>query len=105
MKTVNRGSVIVTPAKPMIEWSKQFDELLALDDTSEPTVYLIEDGFMDEEPILKANFKKIFLNELSVISDDESTFPEIKWEVFNEWFVIDTGTAVFDLDTSNIKAD
>lgn len=92
------------PAQPMIKWSEQFDEFLALDEFSEPSVYLIEEDFMDEEPILKSHFKKIFQNELNTISEDESLYPEIKWEVFCEWFSVDAGTSVFDLESSDVKS-
>lgn len=93
------------PAQPMIEWSKQFDEFLILDESCEPSVYLIEEDFMDEEPILKSHFKKIFLNELNTISDDKTLYPEIKWEVFSEWFAVEAGTSVFDLETADLKRD
>ena len=92
-------------AKPMIEWSENIDEVFALDENSEPTVYLIEEDFMDEEPILKSHFKKIFTNELNAISDDESTYPEIKWDIFNAWFEVVSGTSVFDLEASDLKRD
>ena len=92
-------------AKPMIEWSEKIDEVFALDENSEPTVYLIEEDFMDEEPILKSHFKKIFTNELNAISDDESTYPEIKWDIFNAWFEVESGTSVFDLEASDLKRD
>lgn len=105
MKTANRGFIIVKAAKPMIEWSEKIDEVFALDKNSEPSVYLIEEDFMDEEPILKSHFKKIFTNELNAVTDDDSTYPEIKWEVFNDWFEIVAGTSVFDLETSDLRRD
>ncbi len=89
----------------MIEWSEKIDEIFSLDADSEPSVYLIEEDFMDEEPILKSHFKKIFVNELNSISEDESTYPEIKWDVFNEWFEVISGTSVFDLESSDLKRD
>lgn len=105
MKTVNRGFILVRPAQPMIEWSKQFEEFFVLDENSEPSVYLIEEDFMDEEPLLKASFKEIFLNELNTITDDESSFPEIKWDVFCDWFKVEAGTSVFDVHSSDLKRD
>ena len=89
----------------MIEWSEKIEGIFPLDSQSEPSVYLIEDDFIDEEPILKANFKKIFLNELNAVTNDDSLYPEIKWEVFVEWFDIVTGTAVFDLKNTDLKCD
>lgn len=89
----------------MIEWSEKIEGIFPLDSQSEPSVYLIEDDFIDEEPILKANFKKIFLNELNAVTNDDSLYPEIKWELFVEWFDIVTGTAVFDLKNTDLKCD
>lgn len=105
MKTVNRGYFLVKASIPMIEWSEKIEGIFPLDSQSEPSVYLIEDDFIDEEPILKANFKKIFLNELNAVTNDDSLYPEIKWELFVEWFDIVTGTAVFDLKNADLKCD
>jgi hypothetical protein len=41
-----------------------------------------EEYFFEVEPVVKSNSKKIFLNELYGISDNEQSFPEINLEVF-----------------------
>ena len=64
MKFVNRGYMLVKPTQLFIDWATEKDETSFLSlEFSEGNIYLIEEDFMDEEPILKANFKAIFQNE------------------------------------------
>ena len=42
-----------------------------MDEFSEPNVYLIEEDFFEDEPVIKANFKKIFNNEIYAVSIEE----------------------------------
>lgn len=107
---VNRGFMVVRPKQAYIEWANQFDDEFKLDAEAlneiEPTVYLIEEEeFFDTEPILKKHFKKIFLSELeAACEEDEAEFPDIKLEVFNEWFSVEFGTIVLDtLDSQLTK--
>lgn len=105
MKIVNRGYLIIKPKTPFIDWSNQFDEEFQFDadDELEPNIYLIEEDFFDNEQVIRQNFKKVFVNELMAVMDDESTFPEIKEEVFYEWFDVVIGTTVFDGEKSDLK--
>jgi len=105
MKIIDRGYLNVKGRQPFIAWVEQVGEGLFIDEESESNVYLVEEDFFEVEPIVKANFKKIFLNELECISDDESLFPEIKLEVFLEWFNVDAGTMVFDCEKGGVKGE
>lgn len=98
MKIVNRGYIIIQAKQPFFNWTNEFEEDVYFDenDDVEPTVYLIEDEFMDAEPIIQQNFKKLFINELTMVTDDESEFPEITEENFRNWFSITVGTTVMD---------
>lgn len=98
MKIVNRGYISVKAKQAFFNWANQFEDdvYFTEEDGVEPTIYLIEDEFMDTEPIIQQNFKKIFLNELSMITDDESEFPPITEENFNLWFDLEIGTTVMD---------
>lgn len=104
MKIINRGFIIVRAKQAMIDWCNQFEDEFVMDEGAEPTVYLIEEDFIDEEPLLKQHYKSIFLNELSAVNEDDSEYPEIKLEVFQDWFEIEFGTSVFDTQKSNITA-
>jgi hypothetical protein len=105
MKFVNRGYIIVRPKKAFIEWANANDEDYNDLTENEPSVYLIEEDFYDDEVVLKANFKKIFTNELLSVSEDDSTFPEITYEIFNDWFEVEMGSTVFDSQNDSLKAD
>lgn len=107
MKFVNRGYLLVKPTQKFVDWANSIDEEMPTSfDFIEGNVYLIEEDFMETEPILKANFKKIFANELDAVTDDESLWPcEIKLENFNQFFSHEFGTTVFDTLSSNIRTD
>ena len=105
MKIVNRGYIIIRPKQAFIDWATKQDEEYSLDEFSEPNIYLIEDDFFEDEPVLKSNFKKIFKNELSAVSDEESLFPEINLENFEMYFTHVIGTTVFDNEKGKLEAE
>ncbi len=105
MKIVNRGYIVVYPKQNYIDWANQFEDEFLMDEFSEPTIYLIEDDFFEDEQVLKANFKKIFLNELIAVTEDEATYPEITLENFDAWFSCVLGTTVFDTQKSDLRAE
>lgn len=96
MFIVNRGYIIVRPKQVFIDWANRMEPDFEIDADGEPTIYLIDEEFYDDELMLQQNFKRIFLNELDAVSDDESSFPEVKLEVFKEWFTVELGSTVFD---------
>lgn len=104
MKMINRGFLMVRPQQAFIDWAMQQDEELFLDQDMEANIYLVEEDFFEEEPVIEANFKKIFLNELEAVTDDESRYPAIKMEVFQTWFKVSAGNSVFDCEKDNIRA-
>lgn len=105
MKIVNRGFIIIRPTEAFWKWANANDEDYQDLTEGEPNVYLIEEEFYDDELVLKSYFKNIFLNELEAVSEDESTYPEIKFEVFNEWFDAELGGTVFDSQSSGLNRD
>ena len=96
MNIVDRGFISVKGKEPYIIWASKHEEGMFLDNNVDPNIYLIEEDFFEEEPVLKANFKKIFLNELQMVTDDESTYPDITEANFNDWFETVFGNMVFD---------
>ena len=97
--------MVVHPKAPFVAWAKAQDEEYELDEFSEPNIYLVEEDFFEDEPILKANFKKIFKNELFAVSDDEDAFPPINFENFEHFFTIILGNTVFDLEKGKIEGE
>lgn len=108
MKIINRGYISVTSLKPFHEWVGTFEDEddMGQDELQEPNIYLITEDFFDVEPIIEQHFKKIFANELSMITENEEDWPQDRnIEVFLQWFQLDFGTTVFDVEKSDIKAE
>lgn len=108
MKLVNRGYITITPNKPFWDWANTFesDMEFSVEDGVEPNVYLITDEFFEIEPIIEQHFKKIFKNELSMITEEEEAWPENRnLDAFLEWFTLEIGSTVFDLEKSDIKVE
>jgi hypothetical protein len=110
MKLVNRGFLAVTPKQAFWNWANKIEGEFEMEfneqDEIEPTMYLITEDFMDVEPVIEQNFKKIFKAELMAITDEESKWPEERpIELFQEWFKVSAGSMVFDLDKSDLKVE
>jgi hypothetical protein len=108
MKIVNRGYITVKQNKPFWDWANEFesDMEFTVEDDLEPNIYLITEDFIEIDPIIEQNFKKIFKNELSMITEEETDWPEDRSiEVFLEWFSIEVGSTVFDLEKSDLNAE
>jgi hypothetical protein len=105
MFITNRGFIHVKPKKAFIDWANQNDEDYADLSGNEGNIYLIQDDFYEDGPVIEANFKKIFANELYAVTEDESCFPEITMDLFNDWFSVELGSTVFDTIKTQIQRD
>lgn len=108
MKIVNRGYITVTPNKAFWDWANEFesDMEFSVEDDVEPNVYLITEEFFEIEPIIEQHFKKIFKNELSMITEEEDAWPQDRpMEMFLEWFNLVIGSTVFDLEKTDLKGE
>ena len=109
MKMVNRGFMVCRPKQSFWNWANQQPEtVMPFDegDGVEPSIYLIEEDFMEEEPVLEQHFKKVFKNELSTVNSDESAWPEkLTLELFHEWFEVVMGSTVFDTQKSDLLSE
>jgi len=107
MEIVNRGFIIVEPKAPFFEWTTQFELDLYFDENDgvEPTVYLIQEDFVDDELVVEQNFKKIFKSELSAITEDETDWPKISFDLFKEWFSYRLGSMVMDLEKGKLERE
>ena len=108
MKIVNRGFLIIRPRTPFLAWANQQDSEVAFseEDDVEGTTFLIEEDFFDIEPIIEKHFKKIFKHELSMVTELEENWPpSLKIDVFLEWFSVDFGAIVIDLEKSDLKVE
>jgi hypothetical protein len=108
MKIVNRGYIAIKPKNPFWEWAKTKDDSISFteDDDVEANIYLITEDFFDDGPILEQHFKKIFINELDGVCDEEDGWPEERTlALFKEWFSVELGGTVFDLEKSDLRSN
>jgi hypothetical protein len=107
MKIVNRGYLLVTPTKKFIQWANSTGPELEMNENFiEGNIYLIDEDFLDSDPIIEGHFKKILKNELKSVTEDEGMWPEkLTIEVFNVFFTVEVGTTVFDLQKTDLLRD
>ncbi len=103
MKIVNRGFITVRPKQVFVDWANKQDNEFQIDLNAEPSVYLVEEDFFEIDSIIESNYKQIFECELAAVSDND--FPEIKLSVFKEWFSLEVGSTVVDLENNQLIAD
>ncbi len=107
MNIVNRGYILVEPKQAFCDWAKLHDPEFDFDenDDLEGNVYLIEEDFFEYEPVLEANFKKIMHNECLAVVDSEDDMPKPTMELFEEWFYVRIGAAVFDTIKTDLERE
>ena len=107
MKTVNRGFISITPTPLFISWAlKNSDVEQFFTNNPEPSIYLVEDDFWEDDIILRKYFKKIAQEELKAICSNEKKNPIISNE--NEFFLYfssSIGTIVHDLLKENLEGE
>ncbi|MBP6091602.1 MAG: hypothetical protein KA521_10135 [Crocinitomicaceae bacterium] len=108
MKIVNRGFITIAPKQAFWDWANQFEDDVVFSeaDEVEPNVYLITEDFFEIEPLIEQNFKKIFNNELAMITENEKDWPENRTlELFLTLFTLEIGSTVFDLEKTGLTAE
>ena len=104
MKVLNRGYIIVSPKSIFFhELTPQANNDYLVSEEPEPSVYLIEDDFWDDETVLKKYYKRIVHSEMSQLeTKDAHLLGKIKFENIHEYFKITMGSLVFDLDERSL---
>lgn len=105
IKILDRGFISVAP-KPSFyqEVAKEMNEAILEFTNPEPTIYLIEEGFWDNEMILKKHFKKIISSEKRQLSPSiHLVLPQIKAENAEEYFTFSFGSLVIDNEDRGIE--
>jgi hypothetical protein len=107
MKFVNRGYLLITPTTEFVQWANSTaPEIKMNEEFVEGNIYLIEEDFLDADPIIEASFKKILKNEMCSVTDDEELWPEkLNVELFESFFTVQVGTTVFDLQKIDLLKD
>ena len=106
MKVLNRGYIIVSPKSIFFnELTPQSNIDYLVSEEPEPSVYLIEEDFWDDETVLKKYYKRIVHSEMSQLeTKDAHLLGKIKFENIHEYFKITMGSLVFDLDERSLES-
>jgi hypothetical protein len=95
---LDRGYIIVEPKEKFKNWIKlnQENDFVSLDET-EPSIYLIEDNFLEDDIVIKSYYEEIFMYELESTGIHDSFWPEITLDEFYCLFELKLGVSVIDL--------
>lgn len=99
MKVLNRGFISVSPRAIFISEALNNSKNDVISPKNpEPSIYLIEEDFWDDETILKKYFKQILRGEIKQLdTENESSLSKIKFDNIHDYFNISMGSLVFDL--------
>ena len=107
MRIVNRGYLSILPSAMFWEWANTncpADNLLFQND--EPSIYLIEEDFWEEDAVITTYFSKIAKSEFETVNPNKETWPIISnAEEFNAYFRYFSGNMVFDLLSIGINSE
>ena len=107
MNILNRGQIVIFPTENFQQWAiNNSDEELFLTSQAEPSVYLIEEEFWEDELVIEKYRKKIMRREFSEISSDDSKWPIVKDnEQFRFYFNAFLGLIVVDLLETDLTCE
>lgn len=107
MNILNRGQIVIFPTENFQQWAiKNSDEELFLTSQAEPSVYLIEEEFWEDELVIEKYRKRIMRREFSEISSDDSKWPIVKDnEQFRFYFNAFLGLIVVDLLETDLTCE
>jgi len=106
IKILNRGFISVTPKPFFYEAAaKEMNEEVFTFKNAEPTIYLIEEDFWDNETVLKKHFKKIIATEKRQLNPSHNLkLDQINIENVGEYFTFRFGNLVIDNEDSGIES-
>lgn len=104
MYEVNRSVFLLVPLEPFWYWLQSLPDIdlngMTLADLQQDAnAYLVNpcEDANDVWAEIEARFEPIFVAELSDWCEDESLWPDLHPDIFNEWFDIQLATVVTDL--------
>lgn len=112
MYEVNRSVFILMPLEPFWNWLVSLPEIelngFELEDLQlDANAYLVNpcdnaDEVWDE---IESRFQEIFAAELADWCEDESLWPDLHPDIFNEWFDIQLATVLTDLSEKPLERE
>ncbi|UOO81892.1 VacJ [Uruburuella testudinis] len=112
MYEVNRSVFILMPLEPFWNWLLSLPEVdlngFALEDLqADANAYLVNPCDSAEEvwDEIESRFEEIFAAELADWCEDESQWPDLHADIFNEWFDIQLSTVLTDLSHEPLERE
>lgn len=106
---LNRSILYIQPKQSYLDWINEFeleeDEIKMDLEDLEGNSYLIEEDFLELEPIIEQNFKKILTQECLLVTENEEDWPNFSIELFFSWFDISVSSMIFDLEKNNLSKE
>ncbi len=105
MGLLNRSAIIVRPRRPYLEWAKRDDSGDVAEEVfeslrSEPHVYLLPeyDDAVSQKEVLEDFWPAVFAAMLAGWVTNDALWPKRRnFQMFQDWFEIQIGSAVEDL--------
>ena len=112
MQSINRTAIIIKPKQPFVDWlntipGEKSDNTIE-NTSSENTTFLIPEffGHKESRAYIKKIYSYIFEFELFGWYTNEELWPQKRtWNMFQEWFVIEINSEVFDLVEGDIEKE
>jgi hypothetical protein len=106
---LNRSILYIQPKQNYLDWINEFeleeDEIKMELEDLEGNSYLIEEDFLELEPIIEQNFKKILTQECMLVTENETDWPTFSIELFFSWFDISVSSMIFDLEKGGLNKE
>lgn len=105
MNIIDRGFLLVLHKQAFLDWSNSYSEVQFSEGEIEPSIYLIEEGFFEEDKVVESLFKKILFVEMASVTEDEEEWPAITRENFDAFFTYTVGSTVIDTIKNSIQRE
>lgn len=104
MKTINRAYIKITPTQKFWNILEPYIEDKEFIPFHEPTLYLIEEDVWDEDQVLMKYMKKITLNEINQLTEQQVSLEEMEHIAgFSDFFSFEIGGNVVDCISAPIE--
>lgn len=112
MYEVNRSVFLLMPLEPFWAWLQslpniELNGMTLADLQQDANAYLVPpcDDVDDVWAEIEARYQDIFIAELADWCEDESLWPDLHPEIFNDWFDIQLSTVVTDLARADLARE
>lgn len=97
---INRYAIVIKPIQPFFDWLNALNPEDPVKETSEASVYLLDEGVDDVEQWLRKKFDHFFTMELEDRHTNIKDWPQKRsYKLFRQWFSVDISSMVYDIES------